>query len=276
MEVTPIAYLIILLNFHKWATATIDERIVGGYFDRIENVPYTVSLNTKLFGHFCGGSLVANVWVVTAAHCLWGKKPSDIFVRAGSTYKNRGGEIRKAKKIIFHPLYKRIVDVPLDYDIALVQLNKPLSNNSDFIEYISISNPLEKIPGDPQCIVSGWGITKSEVGQFQLLKSATVKIVKHEICQKTLYQKIISKNMVCAGGQEDDACQGDSGGPMACRGKLHGVVSWGEGCATLGKPGVYAYLPELWDFVAAHIYMDTDESEDINRMLPKIKLYGKK
>ncbi|EAT42005.1 AAEL006430-PA [Aedes aegypti] len=270
MSLLAAAHLIVLLNCWKLTTSKTSERIVGGYIDRIENVPYTVSLNKIHFGHFCGGSLVTFDWIVTAGHCVWDKKPAEIYVRAGSSYKNKGGKIRKVKKIIVHPLYKKIVDVPLDYDIALLQLNRPFPNDSDFIDCIRVARFYK---ASDTCIVSGWGTTKETDGQYQLLKSATVKEVSGYTCQQILYRKIITKNMMCAGGHEDDACQGDSGGPLVCFGLLMGVVSWGEGCATLGKPGVYTYVPALWEFIASYALLDQSDKTNANGSLRQLEIY---
>ncbi|EAT42007.1 AAEL006429-PA [Aedes aegypti] len=240
-----LVYLIVLFNCCKLVTPSTDERIVGGYDDTIENVPYTVSLNKIGFGHFCGGTLISFEWVLTAAHCLVGETPDDLYVRAGSTYKNKGGTIRKVQRVIPHERYSK--EINLDFDIGLVQLKRPLPA-SDYIDWIPLIMYDTTRPGN-ECIISGWGTTKQKETQFQLLKSAVVQIVSKNACQRALYRKVITRNMMCAGAQKHDACQGDSGGPMICTGRLTGVVSWGEGCATIGKPGVYTSVFELRSWI---------------------------
>jgi secreted trypsin-like serine protease len=61
--------------------------------------------------------------------------------------------------------------------------------------------------------------------------------------------------MVCAGvdGGGRDACQGDSGGPLVVAGRLVGLVSWGNGCALAGYPGVYTRVSAMADLVAEHM-----------------------
>ena len=105
------------------------------------------------------------------------------------------------------------------------------------------------------CWTAGWG-TNREGGQTTfLLNSVGINLFSHEYCmRKSTYTNIIEKSEICAGKPDDnndghtdggkDACQGDSGGPLVCNDNgqpvLYGVVSWGEGCARRGAPGVYA------------------------------------
>ncbi|EAT42006.1 AAEL006421-PA [Aedes aegypti] len=265
-------YLIVLLTSRNLATSNNDEKVIGGYIDSIENVPYTVSLNDKHVGHFCSGTLVSNIWIVTAAHCVWGKSPCDVYIRAGSSVKNKGGTIRKLDKIITNPLFKRIKDVPFDYDIALLRMSRPLSDHSDSIGWIPVVSfyETEHIRRN-RCLVSGWGTAEKT---NQRLKSAMVGILKRSICTDKMAPEYVTQNMVCAGGQEKDACHDDSGGPMVCNGLLVGVVSWGYGCATLHKPGVYAYIPAMWDFIASHVEMNTSYKYNNDRLLDLSKTKG--
>lgn len=96
------------------------------------------------------------------------------------------------------------------------------------------------------CFITGWGTLKSGGEQPSELQVATVPVVSQAACESA-YSGMIHKSMVCAGYPEGgkDSCQGDSGGPMVCddadgRYSLHGVTSWGYGCADPGKYGVYA------------------------------------
>uniref|UniRef100_A0A023EP13 trypsin n=1 Tax=Aedes albopictus TaxID=7160 RepID=A0A023EP13_AEDAL len=262
MKLLAFVHLIILLTYCKFVAPK-----KGAYVNKIKNVPYTVSLQEKPFGHFCTGALVSKRWVVTAAQCVWGKKPSDIFIRAASSYKNKGGKIRKAIKIIIHPLFKRIEDVPFDYDVALVKLKKKLSDHSVYIGYIPVSSPyvMPALIGS-DCLVSGWVISNKTDKQHQRLKSATVEIVGDlaNRCQDKVSPKIVTRNMVCIGAQKSDACLGDLGNPTVCSGLLVGVSSWGERCATPEQPGVNTFIPEMWDFIASHVDVDTSYKANSN------------
>ena len=115
------------------------------------------------------------------------------------------------------------------------------------------------------CWVAGWGVG-SEGGASQLLLNEVgVNIFSHEYCvNHSIYGNfIVEEAEICAGipdrnndGMADggkDACQGDSGGPLICveQGKpiLYGVVSWGEGCARRGAPGIYANVNAALEWI---------------------------
>lgn len=112
----------------------------------------------------------------------------------------------------------------------------------------------DPIPGK-SCAITGWGTLKSGGEQPDKLQVAHVPIVRQDDCKK-LYKNQIHDSMVCAGYPEGgkDSCQGDSGGPMVCKGtdgrySVHGVTSWGYGCAEPNKPGVYARVSYLLKWI---------------------------
>ncbi|XP_070794561.1 cationic trypsin-3-like [Pituophis catenifer annectens] len=209
-----------------------DDKIVGGYTCQKHSVPYQVSLNVGK--HICGGSIINNQWIVSAAHCSM----SRIQVRLGehSLTKYDGSEQHiDAAKIILHPKYN---PQTLDNDIMLIKLSKPASLNS---RVSAIRLPSSCPSTGAKCLVSGWGNTLSSGVRYpDLLQCLNVPVLSQTQCINA-YPGEITNNMFCAGYLEGgkDSCQGDSGGPVVCNGVLQGVVSWGDGCALKGKPGVY-------------------------------------
>uniref|UniRef100_A0A8C5K3Q1 trypsin n=1 Tax=Jaculus jaculus TaxID=51337 RepID=A0A8C5K3Q1_JACJA len=209
-----------------------DDKIVGGYTCAPNSVPYQVSLNSGY--HFCGGSLINDQWVVSAAHCY----KSRIQVRLGEHNINvvEGNEqFINAAKAIRHPKYNSWT---LDNDIMLIKLSSPATINS---RVATVALPSSCAPEGTLCLISGWGNTLSSgVNNPDLLQCLDAPLLSQAACEAS-YPGQITNNMVCAGFLEGgkDSCQGDSGGPVVCNGQLQGIVSWGYGCALKDNPGVY-------------------------------------
>eukprot|EP00066_Takifugu_rubripes_P029380 XP_011618646.1 PREDICTED: serine protease hepsin-like isoform X1 [Takifugu rubripes] len=109
--------------------------------------------------------------------------------------------------------------------------------------------------------ITGWG----NVGYFRhladVLQEAHVPIISDAVCNAPdYYDNQITTTMFCAGYEKGgiDACQGDSGGPFVAedclsktsRYRLHGVVSWGTGCAMAKKPGVYTKVSRFLPWIS--------------------------
>uniref|UniRef100_A0A8C9D5F1 trypsin n=1 Tax=Panthera leo TaxID=9689 RepID=A0A8C9D5F1_PANLE len=209
-----------------------DDKIVGGYTCEENSIPYQVSLNSGY--HFCGGSLISDQWVVSAAHCY----KSRIQVRLGEHNIN-------SAKVIRHPRYNSWT---LDYDIMLIKLSSPAALTA---RVSTISLPSACAPAGTQCLISGWGNTLSSGTNYpELLQCLDAPLLSQAQC-KAAYPGQITENMVCAGFLEGgkDSCQGDSGGPVVCKGELQGIVSWGYGCAQKNKPGVYTKVCNFTDWI---------------------------
>ncbi|KAL8202735.1 UNVERIFIED_CONTAM: hypothetical protein K2H54_024108 [Gekko kuhli] len=219
-----------------------DDKIVGGYTCARDSVPYQVSLNSGY--HFCGGSLINDQWVVSAAHCY----KSRIEVRLGehNIFQQEGGEqFVSSAKVIRHPEYNSWL---LDNDIMLIKLSEPAQLSA---QIAAISLPKECAAAGTECLISGWGNTLSGgVNNPDLLQCVVAPILSHAECENS-YPGQITNNMICVGYLEGgkDSCQGDSGGPVVCDGVLQGIVSWGIGCALPGYPGVYTKLCNYVDWV---------------------------
>ncbi|CAB1328553.1 unnamed protein product [Coregonus sp. 'balchen'] len=241
-------------------------RIVGGNVSAPGQFPWQVSLHFQS-EHLCGGSVVADSWILTAAHCVYEFAfPTLWAVHVGLTEQPvNGAQALAVQKIIYHGRYR---PKALDYDIALMKLAEPLTFNG-LVEPICLPNFGEDFEDGTMCWISGWGAT-SEGGESRLLSishavplftqvvreasdsllSARVPLISAKACSAPgVYQGYISPGMICAGYLEGgtDSCQGDSGGPLACEDsvwKLVGATSWGQGCADRNKPGVYTRVTQ--------------------------------
>lgn len=228
--------------------------VVGGRDARPGSWPWQAQMK-RYNSHYCGGTLINERWVLTAAHCSQGSA-SSYTLTLGSHQKTGVDDQQRTfsvEKVINHPQYN---SATTDYDIALMRLNSDV----EFNEYILPACLAENIfQGGTMCYTTGWGATHG-TGHDYVLKQAMVPIVDNERCNRSdYYGGRITSRMVCAGYQAGghDACQGDSGGPLVCsKGQgddetwyLLAATSWGYGCAQPNKPGVYASVPSMLDWV---------------------------
>lgn len=231
------------------ANIRFGQKIVGGTDAERGEFPYIVSLQGS-WGHFCGGSLISENWVLTAAHCVRGGSIAKIVVGLHNQKDMAGTEVFKAAKVISHPEYN---SSKMDYDFALIQLD----GNSSF-KPVALNNVDIKISDDSniESTTAGWGYTKESGWKLaETLQKVSVPLVTREACNNS-YKNSITERMICAGLSQGgkDSCQGDSGGPLIVKEDngqhvLAGVVSWGEGCARPNKYGVYAKVSSVIDWI---------------------------
>ncbi|XP_036449624.1 trypsin-3-like [Colossoma macropomum] len=221
------------------APADDDDKIVGGDECPAHSLPYIVSLNVGY--HICGGSLITRWWVLSAAHCY----QSSFEVRLGehNIYVNEGTEqFITSSVVIPHPDYN---DATYDNDIMLIKLSSA-ANLNEYVSTVPLPSPCNFPSDGTYCLVAGWGNTLSSGTNYpSTLRCLDVPILSDSTCT-SCYPGEISSNMFCAGflAGGKDSCQGDSGGPLVCDGVQQGIVSWGDGCALVNKPGVYTKVCE--------------------------------
>lgn len=220
------------------------ERILGGKSITISDAPYQIGLD--FFGyHRCGGALISEYAVLTAAHCVYRLDPSSLEIRAGSDKRNgTGGTRRKVKSYIIHEKYNNF-----EYDIAIVKLEKKLSH-TDKIKSIGLAPAEQVIEEGMQGFISGWSDLRIGDNLVEDLHGLCVPMITRAKCNGP-YENKISEIMICAGNEAGGihACQGDSGGPLVIGKTLSGITSWGAGCAIPGFPGVYASVAALRQWI---------------------------
>lgn len=220
-------------------------KIVGGTEAAAGEFPFIVSMQSSYYGHFCGGSLIAKNWVLTAAHCVDGITPSSILIGLQNQSDTSKAERFTPAKIIKHPSWDSNV---MNYDYALIKL-------SGESKYPPVKLNTKDITGDTTFTVAGWGVTsESSQSVSKKLLKVDVPFVDQQTCSLA-YPDSITDNMLCAGFKDGgkDSCQGDSGGPLVMGSGssrvLVGVVSWGEGCARPNKYGVYSKVKNAVDWI---------------------------
>jgi len=235
------------------------QRIVGGVETEVNEYPWQAGLVNKNSGFiWCGGSLVNSRYVLTAAHCTKGKKPSSMQVLLGEHKKYDTTESDMLRLDVVrkynHPGYNKVEW--LDKDFSILRLAKDV----DFAKYpkirpVCLPTDTSRTYAGDTATVSGWGTTESGGSTSSYLQEVSVVVMTNEQCSNPPYgydPEEITDSMMCAGvvGGGKDSCQGDSGGPLVLSdgdgvtaGQNYfqiGVVSWGYGCAEAEHPGVYA------------------------------------
>ncbi|CAG5019029.1 unnamed protein product [Parnassius apollo] len=247
-------------NQSEYATST--RRIVHGRNTSIAAVPWQVSLREKTYP-ICGGSIITDIWLITAAHCLIKARANELSVRLGSSWKTRGGEMYDVKECHVHPRYNSKTKI---CDVGLVQLYSPLRFSAKILPIRLVAKE-SRLPADQPAVVSGWGKLREGGPSATYLQSSTVKTIAMKLCRRSGLDRraIDPASMFCAGSFSQpapDACQGDSGGPLVQDGVLIGVVSWGLGCARGNFPGVYTRLssPIIWDWIQNLIIKNSNKN----------------
>uniref|UniRef100_A0A8C3GAY9 Coagulation factor IXa n=1 Tax=Cyclopterus lumpus TaxID=8103 RepID=A0A8C3GAY9_CYCLU len=225
------------------------KRIVGGEVVTPGEIPWQVALMERHSGGlFCGGSILSERWVVTAAHCLGA---DSFFIRVGEHDIKINEGTEQDYDVLeqhVHPRYSAS-ESSHNHDIALLYLKSPILFSTQvrpvcigpmaFIEaLVKESSP---------ATVSGWGRTRYLGSPAETLQKVTVPFTDRTECKRSSSTRI-TPVMFCAGYYDEakDSCQGDSGGPHT--NSIHdtwfltGIVSWGEECAKQGKYGVYTRL----------------------------------
>ncbi|NXF37231.1 TMPS9 protease, partial [Nyctibius bracteatus] len=238
-------------------TALAFSKIVGGSTAARGEWPWQVSLWLRRKEHKCGAVLIADRWLLSAAHCFDIYSDPKMWVAFLGTPFLSGidGKMEKIFRIYKHPFYNVY---SLDYDVALLELNTPVKF-SNTIKPICLPDHSHIFHEGARCFITGWGSTKEGGLMSKHLQKAAVNMIGDQACKK-FYPVQISSRMVCAGFPQGtvDSCSGDAGGPLACKepsGKwfLAGITSWGYGCARPYFPGVYTKVTAVQGWIAQNL-----------------------
>ncbi|XP_041784453.1 chymotrypsin-2-like [Anopheles merus] len=230
-------------EYYEWAG-----RIVGGQNAGTNQFPYQVSLRSSGNSHFCGGSIINNRYVLSAAHCTVGRTTANTISVVGAIFLNGGGIAHSTARIVNHPNYNANT---LANDVSLVQ-------TATFITYTAAVQPIAlgtNFVTGGGAVASGWGQLGANVGIPNHLQFLNTQIITLADCRNrhtTANAGRVFDSTVCTLSPSGQGmCMGDSGGPLVQGGALHGIVSWGIPCG-LGMPDVFARVSSFVGWINAN------------------------
>lgn len=232
-------------------------RIIGGKVSKSGQWPWQVTLHFK-GSHVCGGVLISDHFVLTAAHCFPSTDESSL---VASKWKVYGGVVSllalprpyQVKRILINENYDSRTN---DQDIALLKLATTV-DFTDQVQPACLPTYNQQWSHGTECFTSGFGTTDASTSDVSnSLMDVNVNIIDTSVCNsRNSYSGSVTKNMLCAGQLDGgkDSCQGDSGGPLVCENNgiwtLAGITSWGSGCGEKNQPGVYTKVTSVLPWI---------------------------
>jgi len=278
-------------------------RIVGGECARPGAWPWQVAVlvsepQNKAFGVICGGSVIGERWVLTAAHCVAKdgpvRKPETLRVLEGTLRTDQGGRLIRVARVIPHEGWNHNTQ---ENDITLLELAEPVRSAP-----VSLAGRQDSGSDEGHAVVTGWGMLRpfsklvddksgavpgkyvDELSNQIISADDARKLLPNDLMQVELplvqlpecraalgdlnengVSPVIDRRVICAGFASGgrDACSGDSGGPLVARSAdgfwvQIGVVSWGAGCARANRPGVYTRVSAFEGWIGDKTGIDQD------------------
>jgi len=241
------------------ARGIVGPRIVGGREAEREAWPWQVSLGFLGF-HNCGGVLVDEQWVLTAAHCVESEFLISVVLGMHDTWEDEEPYIQwlDVEEYYLHPNFSNNPSLGFPNDIALLKLEAAADTNRSNIATARLPSSTDKdYYNDKTCIITGWGLENGDDWfSPDKLMEADVDVLSESRCSELWSGTPISDPHICVYDKENQttsACNGDSGGPLNCQvngeWEVAGVTSWGiRGCDPK-YPSVYARISTYLDWI---------------------------
>uniref|UniRef100_A0A1Q3FII4 Putative trypsin n=1 Tax=Culex tarsalis TaxID=7177 RepID=A0A1Q3FII4_CULTA len=232
------------------------QRIVNGTDATIEDYPFMISLRSRTGSHSCGGSILNERWILTAAHCV--DYYSTVYyqsVQVGRSDVSREVDesVHFIEDVIIHPHYNP--GNSYVNDIALIRLKTPLVF-SDTVQPVRLPTLKWSEVANLDVTLIGWGRLESDGDLPTRLQQVDYFVVPNDRCNE-FHRSHIYPSHICAavpdGGKGQ--CSGDSGGPLLSNGVQVGIVSWSvKPCAVAPYPGVLTKVSFFLDWIRENVY----------------------
>ncbi len=257
-------------------------QIVGGKAIKIEQAPWQVALfryddqEQRISTQFCGGTIIDEYWIISAAHCLEGVDAEQMRVVASTstlTGAAMNGQIMEIAQIIVHENYE---SDPINNDIALIRLQNPIDLSTPKAKSVPMITKNDENNGltNPGIsgLISGWGTLTYQGNAPDSLQAVEIPIIhndtantwfKESIEQGEIGNWVVNETMIAMGLEKGgiSGCHGDSGGPFVVKNgdnewALAGITSWGNICGGAKQASVYTRVAFYEQWIAEHTELD--------------------
>ena len=269
---------------HTSPSLAAQATIIAGESVPYNTFQYTVSLRRdESSATFCGGTLIADEYVLTAAHCALERNIQYVVIGDVS---NRAVVDTPARRVFgvrdvwVHPQYEEAFLNLLLYDAAIIRLNRPVRDVPVLALYLGEVGSQDTDDDDVAgqiALISGWGCTDIPTDNSgacpgrvpQTLQYTSTEIVTNEACIKTILGadptlpptlvKLGPSVMCTQSFNNQSTCFGDSGGPLVVKtmdnveGVLVGITSWGFQCGSNDLPFGFGRVSAFREFIDAHV-----------------------
>ncbi|XP_045769702.1 trypsin, alkaline A-like [Maniola jurtina] len=248
--------LLLLLLGVAVATAA-STRIIGGTTVDIRQYPFAAALihsrtGSGTFYQSCGGTIISNRAILSAAHCFVGHSVNQWRARVGSNRSSTGGRVYQFNRIILHPYFNSFT---YDSDVAILQPTTIIALGGN-VQLGPIAGENYNLFDNSPLWAVGWGVI-SWGGQYSdLLRHVQISSINQNVCrQRYAGLRNVTDNMLCSGVLDiggRDTCTGDDGGAVIHNGVIVGISSWAYQCGLPGYPRVNTRVPRFTRWIVAN------------------------
>ncbi|XP_052846256.1 serine protease 1 [Drosophila gunungcola] len=238
----------------RTSVPSIEGRITNGKDAVADQFPYQVGLSfsSSKGSWWCGGSIIASNWIVTAAHCTDGGSSVTAYFGATVRTSPKFTHTIASSDWIQHESYLALT---VRNDISVIKTpTLAMSSAVNKINLPAIASSYSTYSGKT-AVASGWGLTSDSASAVaSKLQFVDLTVIDNSVCKKTFGSLIVTNNVLCvATPNSSSTCQGDSGGPLALDGTLIGITSFGsaDGCE-IGAPAAFTRVTSYLTWIKSN------------------------
>ncbi|XP_059476940.1 trypsin-1-like isoform X1 [Neocloeon triangulifer] len=226
------------------------EKVFGGVEVPAGEIPWQVSIQIYTGFHWCGGSIINEKWVLTAAHCAQNWNINSLRVVAGTIQTDLPGSVHTVSRIITHENYNEEMH---SNDIALWEITDSFVWDN---QTSPVKLPIKNVETPAGTLLTVSGFTTVSANPDPLRK-VEIPVISKAACNESYVDfGGISADQICAGVPEQglSSCQGDGGGPLflPAESEIRGLVAWGYMCGFQAQSGVYTEVSAYLDWILSN------------------------